>query len=115
VGLAARWQWWGVIFVVPVAIVMSAVTYQVSYYLNAAVDSRQRATVLSFKGLAFNLGFGFVSLAFAGALRGLRGGGAEATFGRTLPWLPVWVGLALALLVGGFWRHRKLLGTPVKT
>jgi len=109
VGLAARWQWWGVVFVVPVAVVMSALAYQVSYYLNAVVDSRQRATVLSFKGLAFNLGFGFVSLAFAGALRLLRGGSPEATFGRSLPWLPVWVGLALALVVGGFWRHRDVL------
>ena len=46
--------------------------YLVSYYLNATVDSRQRATVLSFKGLAFNLGYGLVSLVFAGALRALR-------------------------------------------
>lgn len=109
VGLALRWQWWGVAFVVPVTLVMSAVAYQVSYYLNAVVDSRQRATVLSFKGLAFNLGFGFVSLAFAGALRLLRGGDPEATFGRSLPWLPVCLGLALALLAIGFWRQRELL------
>lgn len=110
VGLAARWQWWGVIFVVPVGIVLSAVGYQVSYYLNAAVDSRQRATVLSFKGLAFNLGYGFASLAFAAALRALRAGGPEETFGRTLPWLSVWLGLTVALLIIGFWRHRALLG-----
>jgi hypothetical protein len=110
IGLAARWQWWGVVFVIPVSIVMSAITYQVSYYLNAAVDSSQRATVLSFKGLAFNLGYGFVSLAFAGALRALRGGGPEATFGRTLPWLSIWLAVTVVLLVIGFWHHRVLLG-----
>ena len=108
-GVAARWPGWGVVFTVPVAMAMSAVTYQVSYYLNAAVDSRHRATVLSFKGLAFNLGYGFISLAFAGALRALRAGSPEETFGRTLPWLPVWLGLAAVALTLGFWRRRALL------
>lgn len=109
-GLAARRVGWGVIFIVPVGIAMSAVAYHVSYYLNAAVDSRHRATVLSFKGLAFNLGFGFVSLAFAGALRAFRDGSPEETFGRTLPWLPVWLALTVVMLALGFWRHRALLG-----
>ena len=88
---------------------MSAVAYLVSYYLNAAVDSRQRATVLSFKGLAFNLGYGVVSLVFAGALRALRSGTPEQTFGRTLPWLPVWLGLTLAALAVCFWGRRAVL------
>jgi MFS family permease len=110
VGVAARWPVYGVFFAVPLATAMSAVAYQVSYYLNAAVDSGRRATVLSFKGMAFNLGYGFVSLAYAGALRSLHGGGAEETFGRTLPWLPVWLGLTVAILVAGFWPHRALLG-----
>ena len=111
-GVALRWPWWGVAFVVPLGVSMSAVGYLVAYYLNAAVDSRQRATVLSFKGLAFNLGYGLVSLAFAGALRALRdgGGNAEVTFGHTLPWLPVWLGLTLALVAGGFWSRRAALG-----
>jgi MFS family permease len=108
-GVALRWPVWGVIFVVPLGMAMSAVSYLVSYYVNAAVDSRQRATVLSFKGLAFNLGYGMVSLAFAGALRTLRAGSPETTFGRTLPWLPVWLSLALLLLVGGFWSRRAAL------
>jgi MFS family permease len=113
VGVAARWPVSGVVFAVPIMIAISAVSYQVSYYLNAAVDSHRRATVLSFKGLAFNLGYGFVSLAYAGALRALRGGGPEETFGRTLPWLPAWLGLTVALLVIGFWQHRALLGRAV--
>ena len=108
-GLALRWPLWGVVFVVPLGMAMSAVAYLVSYYLNAAVDSRQRATVLSFKGLAFNLGYGMVSLAFAGALRALRSGTPEETFGRTLPWLPVWLGLTLVVLAVGFWGRRAVL------
>ena len=110
-GVALRGPIWGVVFVVPLGVAMSAVAYLVSYYLNAAVDSRRRATVLSFKGLAFNLGYGLVSLAFAGALRALRDGGGspEETFGRTLPWLPLWLGLTLAAVALGFWRHRAAL------
>ncbi len=109
-GVALRWPVWGVVFAVPLGMAMSALGYLVSYYLNAAVESRHRATVLSFKGLAFNLGYGLVSLAFAGALRALRDGGSpEQTFGRTLPWLPVWLGLTLVVLTIGFWRSRKAL------
>ncbi len=108
-GIATRWTGWGVLFTVPLGMAMSAVGYMVSYYLNAAVDSRQRATVLSFKGMAFNLGYGLVSLAFAGALRALRGNTPEESFGRTLPWLPVWLGFTLALLAIGFWRTRAVL------
>ena len=109
VGVAARWPVWGVVFTIPLGMAMSAAAYLVSYYLNAAVDSRQRATVLSFKGLAFNLGYGLVSLAFAGALRALRDGTPEQTFGHTLPWLPVWLTLTLVLLTIGFWKPRRVL------
>jgi MFS family permease len=111
-GIALRWPIWGVVFMVPLGMAMSGVTYLVSFYLNAIVDSRQRATVLSFQGLAFNLGYGLVSLAFAVALRTLRAGNPEVTFGRTLPWLPVWLLLALVLVVFGFWSRRAALRFP---
>ncbi len=114
VGIAARWPVWGVVFTVPLGMAMSAVAYLVSYYLNAAVDTRERATVLSFKGLAFNLGYGLVSLAFAGALRALRDGTPEQTFGRTLPSLPLWLGLAVTLLCVGFWSSRGALRGSAK-
>ena len=62
----------------------------VSYYLNALVDSGHRATVLSFKGLAFNLGYGFISLVFALVLRALRDGGStQDAVSRALVYLPV--------------------------
>ena len=108
-GIAARWVGWGVVFVLPVSMAMSMVGYHVSYYLNAAVESHERATVLSFKGMAFNLGFGGVSLAFAGALRTLRVSSPEQTFGRTLPWLPAYLALIFTLIALSFWRYRSLL------
>ena len=111
-GLALRWRWWGVVFTFMLGASFVAIGFILSYYLNALVESSRRATVLSFKGLAFNLGYGLVSLLFAFVLRALRDGGiAEETFGRTLVWLPV--GLALVVLALFFRRHAPVLRQPV--
>jgi MFS family permease len=112
-GLALRWRWWGVVFTFPLGASMVAIGFFLSYYLNALVESHRRATVLSFKGVAFNLGYGLVSLLFAFLLRALRdGGSAEQVFGRTLIWLSVWLALALVLLGVFFRRHAPLLWQP---
>ena len=98
---------------IPLGAAITAVGFLVSYYLNALVGSTLRATVLSFKGLVFNLGYGFVSLLFAVALRAARdGGGPEETFGRTLGWLPWWLVGTLAILIALFWRHARELRRP---
>jgi len=47
-----------------------------SHYLNRITASHQRATVLSFKGLAFNAAYGFVGLIFAGLIQQFRRGQA---------------------------------------
>ena len=80
---------------VPVASIHAALLltgYLVSHYLNAVTDSTQRATVLSFKGLAFNLGYGTLGLLYAGLLTLLREtaggpGREEMVFQDSLPWL----------------------------
>jgi MFS family permease len=114
-GIAVRGRWWGVIFTFPLGASMVAIGFFLSYYLNALVESHRRATVLSFKGVAFNLGYGLVSLLFALLLRALRNGGtAEQIFGRTLVWLPVWLALALILVGIFFRRHAPLLRQPVE-
>jgi MFS family permease len=113
-GLALRWRWWGVVFTFMLGASIVAIGFILSYYLNALVESSRRATVLSFKGLAFNLGYGLVSLLFAFVLRALRDGGtAEKTFGRTLVWLPVGLALALVVLALFFQRHAAVLRQPV--
>ena len=109
-GVALGVPWFGVVFALPLAGAFAAVGFAVSHYLNAAVDSRHRATVLSFKGLAFNLGYGFVSLLFALALRNYRDSGSVSDgFAEALTLLPVWLALTALLAAAAFWRRRKQL------
>jgi MFS family permease len=110
VGVAFRWNYWGVIFLLPLSGAMMALGYMVSYYLNAIVDSSHRATVLSFKGVAFNLGYGFISLIFALVLRAVRdGGNAEDAVARGLIFLPFWILLGGALCAIYFRKSRAVL------
>ncbi len=110
IGVACQWQLWGVIFIIPLGAAMMALGFMVSYYLNALVDSHHRATVLSFKGLAFNLAYGFVSLLFALVLRAFHDGGQpQAAFANGLKFLPAWMVLTLVILAIAFSRRRALL------
>jgi hypothetical protein len=98
---AFRWHYWGVLFIVPLWGGMIALGYVVSYYLNSLVESSQRATVLSFKGVSFNLAYGFISLVFALVLGAVRDGGSpEQAVARGFMFLPVWLviwGIACAV------------------
>jgi MFS family permease len=112
IGIALRWKYGGVIFIVPLAGAMMALGYMVSYYLNAIADSAHRATVLSFQGVAFNLGYGFISLLFALVLRAVRdGGNAQAAFARGLYFLPAWLVIGVILCAILFRRHAKALAS----
>lgn len=44
----------------------------VSHYLNQITDSKHRATVLSFKGLSFNLAYGLIGYVYAFSIAALR-------------------------------------------
>jgi MFS family permease len=93
---------WGVLVMVPIGIAMQLTSFFTSHYLNAWVDSDVRATVLSFRGVALNVGYGSVGLAFAALLDGLARPGSPAndTFHEALFVLPP-AFLAAALLLGG--------------
>lgn len=109
VGVAQAWPFYGVVVVVGFSVSFNLLNFFTSHYLNAAVDSSQRATVLSFKGLALNLGFGAVSLGYGVLLRLLRDGddaeALQAAFRSSLRWLPWIFSLSLIGLVL-FWRKR---------
>ena len=62
----------GVLFAIGAFAMMGMVQFQASYYLNREADSQIRATVLSFKGLALNLGLGTASLLYTTLVATLR-------------------------------------------
>lgn len=109
-GVAFKVPLWGVLFSLPLAAAMAALGFFMSNTLNALVVPDQRATVLSFKGLVFNLGYGLASLIFGLALRSLRdGGSADQAFADAIAVLPLWLAFTLALLALLFWRSRAAL------
>jgi MFS family permease len=103
VGTAMAWPVWGAWVVVPLGISMSALQFFTSNYLNLWADPSIRATVLSFRGVAFNLGYAAAGLLFAQLTAHLRlthpEAGETAVFGLALPWLPT-VFLGCGLLLG---------------
>ena len=56
---------------------MQLTGFFVSHYLNQITDSAQRATVLSFKGLSFNLAYGLIGVLYSRLIVTLRPGIAE--------------------------------------
>ena len=61
--------------IIPMAMVMVGLmltAFFTSHYLNEITPSEQRATVLSFKGLAFNLAYGIIGILFAQLIIHLR-------------------------------------------
>lgn len=71
-GILFTIPWFGVFFAVGAFAMMGMVNYQSSFYINREVDSTKRATVLSFRGLALNLGLGLASLLYTGLIAALK-------------------------------------------
>lgn len=106
-GVALAVPKWGVALVFFFGLGFGLLNFFTSHYLNALVDSRHRATVLSFRGLALNLGFGGISLLYGAILRGLKEGDpvdGSLAYRESLWWLPV----IFAVLWTGWWLHQRL-------
>jgi hypothetical protein len=107
----------GLIPVALIHVVLLLTGYLVSHYLNVVTDSAQRATILSFKGLPFNLGYGGLGLLYAAVLVLLRDGAPmseEAVFQTSLPWL-LGYGMVIFLLFAGLvaiWSPAGALKQP---
>jgi len=120
VGICFAWPWFGLL---PALLLFSnfyLLGFFLSHYLNRATASSQRATVLSFKGLFLNLGYGGIGLLYALLLKSLRqgaslpAGGEEALknqlFLESLPWF---VGYFLLLVFLLFLVFGRVLGKEV--
>ena len=113
IGLAALVPAWPVLGIVPAMLLMTTLGYlafTVSRALHAEADSSRRATVLSVKGLAFNLGYGLFSLGFSRLLAGLPQEPADAALRAALFWqVPFFALLTFALFIWGsrVWKRQS--------
>ncbi len=106
-GCAFIWPVYGLIWLIPIGMAMSFTQFFVSHYLNALVtDSTKRATILSFRGLAYNLAYGGAGLLFAILTHTLTSRIPPGTantenivFTQALGWLPWYFLATVALLV----------------
>ena len=120
VGLIGITYVWPIIGLLPIAL-LSVVMYMgrffQSHYLNRITASHQRATVLSFKGLSFNLAYGLIGILYSVLLGYLRpqiaasnpdlsrAGIENLVFIKSLGWFPGYFILSLvALLAVARWQ-----------
>jgi len=95
-GLSAMSFFWPYVGVIPALVTFSAMHFTgffVSFYINQITSSDQRATVLSFKGLSYNISYGGLGILYALLLKakkqGNYSGAAEnAVFIDTFSWFP---------------------------
>ena len=111
----------GLIPMVLIFVVMLLVGFFISYYLNQVTESSQRATVLSFKGLSFNLAYGFIGILYSLLLMTLRDQVSLTStlqnspvvenmiFARSLAWFP-WYFAIITLIMYLFacWQLRDV-------
>ena len=115
VGLCLATPIWGVWVVIPFGLSMPMMSYFVSSYLNQWTDSSLRATVLSFRGMALNIGYALAGIGFASLASSIRSAGAlaseDAIFGKALLSLPIAFALGcMALAFIAWWSKEKISG-----
>jgi len=103
VGLAAlipAWPIYGVIPAMFLMTIMGFLGFTISRVLHQEADSSKRATLLSVKGLVFNLGYGLFSLGFSGLLASFPSTPAGAALRAALFWqVPLYALMVVGLLM----------------
>jgi len=120
-GLTGFFPYWGLLPMAFVFVGLTFVSFFTSHYLNAITESHQRATVLSFKGLAFNLAYGLIGIFFAQVIVILRNYGNNHFPGESREYIEVfafqeavglfpWYALVCLAIVGCYcyYSYRKL-------
>ncbi|MGD9206825.1 MAG: MFS transporter, partial [Desulfobacterales bacterium] len=127
IGMTFFWPIIGLLPLIILVAVMYLENFFQSHYLNRITDSYQRATVLSFKGLSFNLAYGLIGVLYSMLLAYLSIGIStnrpdisdiqleNLVFIKSIAWFPGYFLLTmLAVLVFAHWRlknteeHRRI-------
>jgi predicted MFS family arabinose efflux permease len=107
--LVPAWRWFGLLPAMVLMMILGYVGFTVSRFLHSVAESDQRATLLSVKGLVFNLGYGMYSLAFSLLLAGLGNQGGAA-FQNALMWQAGFFIAGLLVFISASSGARKLSG-----
>ncbi len=114
VGVALAIPYWGYGFWIILMIGFGLLNFFMSTYINAETSSRRRATVLSVKSLAFNVGYGMVGLLYAGWNAWLKmSDAAQGDAGVFEVGLPIFPLFFLVTYFVGWWFLRKNFSTPI--
>ena len=108
-GTALLIPWWGVGFFMLLSLSMRLLMFLQSHYLNQLVDSKHRATVLSFRGLAVNVSYGLMSIAFAVAVTAVEKADPTTTQTAAFDWVIQLLPWYFLLAAVGFtaWARRR--------
>ena len=82
--LAPAWPWVGLLPAMCLMMMLGFVSFTISRFLHGVAESDQRATLLSVKGLVFNLGYGAYSLGVLAAARRPRETGVRTVSARAV-------------------------------
>ena len=116
-GLGAMSFFWPYAGLIPAIVTFGAMYFTgffVSFYINQITASDQRATILSFKGLAYNLSYGVLGILYALLLKikkqGIPSDNSEnAVFMDTFSWFPITfiIWLFVLLVLYFFWLKKS--------
>ncbi len=110
IGMTFFFPWFGLLPALLLFSNMYFIGFFMSHYLNRAASSEQRATVLSFKGLSFNLAYGLIGVLYSLLLSFLRSEAGRdqtglegealknAVFMDSMAWFPWYLAVCFALL-----------------
>lgn len=120
-GLCGFHPYWGLLPMALIFVGIMFVSMFTSHYLNLITESHQRATVLSFKGMAFNLAYGLIGVLFALLTTHLRQSGQALhpewpktvlesyAFREAIGWFPWYTitGISFAALTSLLYLRRR--------
>jgi MFS family permease len=101
-GLVTMSFFWAYAGLIPALITFSAMSFTgffVSFYINQVTSSDLRATVLSFKGLAYNISYGILGVFYALALK-IKRQGLETQSAENIVFMDTFPGFPFTFMIG---------------